>query len=376
MATRSPAPCIAVVGPANAGKTTLLHHLDAQLQARLASVLVIKGNPDGTGRYLFHAPHLRESGKAEVKGFWGSSTIERICEWVGHGRRYLELALLDFGGRHNPDNTRMLQRCSHYIVVTRSGDDEGARSWEDVCHQAGLVKLASLRSVGAETVPCIVQAGDVLAGTFQHAAPPDDEDQVAALEPLVRAIVALRRPVGTSYVNLHLTRRWTEQDVHEVAGLAPKVRQIVAAGEDVVLGGQAPVWAYLAGLRVAVEADPNARLFFFDPKQEEGLVRIPATHRPGSFPPDVLEAEWDETSAEFPILLLTKTAGDRFLPPAAAQQLESAPWRPVPRTDSAGLYGTPPIWVYGAYTRWLLGAGVRTLYSYDAGLERYVRITP
>ena len=52
------APCVAVVGPAGSGKTTLLHHLDHAL-ARHPSrprTHVVKGNPDGTGRYLFHAP--------------------------------------------------------------------------------------------------------------------------------------------------------------------------------------------------------------------------------------------------------------------------------------------------------------------------------
>lgn len=95
-------PCIAIVGPANAGKTTLLHELDERLQQRLRAALVIKGNPDGTGRYLFHSPDLRESLKDEVKGKWGADTVERICEWIGHGRRNLEIALLDFGGKHNP----------------------------------------------------------------------------------------------------------------------------------------------------------------------------------------------------------------------------------------------------------------------------------
>ena len=43
--------CIAVVGPASSGKTTLLHLLDEALQHHKAQplVYVVKGNPDGTG---------------------------------------------------------------------------------------------------------------------------------------------------------------------------------------------------------------------------------------------------------------------------------------------------------------------------------------
>jgi hypothetical protein len=127
MNSTSEAPCIAIVGPANAGKTTLLHQLDEKLN-RLDSFLVLKGNPDGTGRYLYHAPELRNDPEftKSVKGKWGDATIERICEWITHGRRNLSLALLDFGGRHDEQtaegNARMLDVCSHYLVVSRDND--------------------------------------------------------------------------------------------------------------------------------------------------------------------------------------------------------------------------------------------------------------
>lgn len=63
-----PAPCVAVVGPANSGKTTLLHFLDEALQRHAAQPLtyVVKGSPDGTGRYLFHAPELRAALRERV----------------------------------------------------------------------------------------------------------------------------------------------------------------------------------------------------------------------------------------------------------------------------------------------------------------------
>ncbi len=116
------------IGPANAGKTTLLHQLDEKLKRQLDSVLMIKGNPDGTGRYLYHAPDLRNEAdfKRSVKGKWGDATVDRICEWITHGRHNLSLALLDFGGRHDEQtaagNARMLKACSHYLVVSRDTD--------------------------------------------------------------------------------------------------------------------------------------------------------------------------------------------------------------------------------------------------------------
>lgn len=144
------APCIAVIGPANAGKTTLLHQLDERLQKRLAAVLVIKGNPDHTGRYQFHAPNLREALKAHVKGMWGSTTIEHVCESISCGRRNLEVALLDFGGKHSPENDRMQALCSHYVVVSRLADVEEGASWDRVGAQNSLKRIARMRSIGPE----------------------------------------------------------------------------------------------------------------------------------------------------------------------------------------------------------------------------------
>src|SRR5205823_5373022 len=56
------APCVAVIGPPNSGKTTLLHLLDSALQHHPDAPLayVVKGSPDGSGRYLHRAPDLRE----------------------------------------------------------------------------------------------------------------------------------------------------------------------------------------------------------------------------------------------------------------------------------------------------------------------------
>src|SRR5918992_4483270 len=100
------APCVAVVGPANSGKTTLLQLLDDALQRHPAQALayVVKGNPDGTGRYLFHAPELRRALKERVKGGWCDTTVEIVCGWIEHCRRHLDLVLVDVGGRHAPGN--------------------------------------------------------------------------------------------------------------------------------------------------------------------------------------------------------------------------------------------------------------------------------
>lgn len=374
--TANLAPCIAVVGPANSGKTTLLHQLDEHLQARINAVLVLKGNPDGTGRYQFHAPDLREALKAEVKGQWGSATIDRICDWIDHGRRNLSIALLDFGGKHSPENGRMLGRCSHYILVSRLGDEKGAASWEEVCRRNNLRLVASMRSVGPDDPPPQLASDEAgMTGTFRFDASPGDTVNDTVLTPLTERIVSMGRTVDlTPYVDLHLLTPWTEEMVSTVAGRDHKIRELAERVGAVVLGGVAPRWAYLAGLRCALLVNDQARVFFFDPKEPERLVEIPARRRPVNFPPGQLQLSWN-VKPGFAELRCELLSPDKFLPSSAAQNLAGAPgYGEVPNLDSVGLYGPGPTWLYGAYARWLMACGVRRLGSWDGRKQGYITV--
>jgi hypothetical protein len=368
------APCIAVVGPANAGKTTLLHQLDERLQKRLPAVLVLKGNPDGTGRYQFHSPNLREALKAEVKGRWGDVTVERICEWIDQGRRNLNIALLDFGGRYNPiSDDRMLSRCSHYIVVSRLADTEGAEHWNEICRRNHLQKIGWMQSVGPDgRAPHIVPSSKILNGTFRFDAGPEDTMNDSVLAPLVELIVGMSRKADVSpYIDLH--RTWTADMILTVGGLDQKIREMSSRVGAVVLGGAAPIWAYLAGLHCALEANQETRVFFFDPKQPQRLVEIPARHVPGSFPEATLQVDW-EAGSGLTVLRFKTLTTDKFLPPAAAQNLQSAPWFGEIPDTAIGLYGAGPTWLYGTYARWLMGSGVRHLRSWDGRTEGYITV--
>lgn len=375
------APCIAVVGPANAGKTTLLHQLDEKLQAKLDSMLVIKGNPDGTGRYLYHSPDLRHDPefKKSVKGRWGAGTIERICEWITHGRRNLSLALLDFGGRHDEQtaagNTLMLRACSHYLLVSRREDEPGAAFWDQVCRNHGLTRIGHLHSIPYGDRPAVLRQNGAFEATFCVDVQPGDPINDPVLDPLVGALLQLSCPSDAMpYVNLHRPQDWQFDQIADVAGQADKIGELARKTGVVVLGGKAPIWAYLAGLRSALNANEHTRVFFFDPQQPESLVEIPREHMPSdAFPKDLLAPEWAEEGGRS-VLHLNVTSPDQFIPPQAAQNLHAAPLPPPPPSKHVGLSGRRPRWLFGTYARWLLGQGVTTLGSWDGRKHGYVDV--
>src|SRR5437867_357448 len=152
------APCVAVIGPANSGKTTLLHLLDIALQDHQAGALVyiIKGQPDGSGRYLYLAASEREKFKPRTKGQWIPLTVDTIVDWIRNARRTLELTLLDFGGKHDAVNGRMLRECSHYIVMAGSHLPEGeVHLWVDEAERNGLIPVAHVVSLWEQGDPFV-----------------------------------------------------------------------------------------------------------------------------------------------------------------------------------------------------------------------------
>jgi hypothetical protein len=372
--TTTPAPCIAVVGPANAGKTTLLHQLDHLLQARLKAVLVIPGSPDHTGRYLHRAPHQREDLKAHVKGRWTPATVDHICQSIDRARHNLELAILDFGGKHDDANDLMLTRCTHYLVVARRGDLAGADSWDAVCRRNGLVRIGQMSSLAetATEAPAIAESNQGWLGTFRYDATAGDPVNDPVMTTLADEIAALARPShAMPYIDLHEPERWEERHIADVRGRADAIHEMAARTGVVVLGGVAPIWGYLAGLRCALSANPDSRIFFFDPKLPERLVEIPRHCSDGAWPENLLRLQWsgDRNEARLEFHALTE---DKFLRPAAATSLANAPgYGEIPDAPIC-LWGFSPLWVYGTYARWLANAGARPLGSFDAALSRCV----
>ena len=366
------APCVAVVGPANSGKTSLLHLLDAALQTHPSAplVYVVKGNPDGTGRYLLHAPELREKLKPRVKGAWGETTVETVSGWIDECRRHLELVLLDFGGRHAPANERMLRRCSHFIVVARA--EEGREpagavatppgpSWAAVCEAAGLAPVAVVRSLGGSGAPEISRGpSGVLSAAFRaDACGPEDPTNRQVVAGIVEEMLALaRRREAPAYVDLRLGRDWLPADLRDVGGRLGRIQRLAGAGEPIVLGGgRAPAWAYGAALHRALDVAPAARVRVFDPKVPGALVEVPATpeRARGGYLARSVTARWHPLPAgEGATLDFLISTPDRMLSPAAALSPQELPVPAgEPPAGALVVSGSAPIWLLLTATRWL-----------------------
>jgi hypothetical protein len=385
MNDRDLAPCVAVVGPARSGKTTLLHLLDAALQHHPDQPLayVVKGNPDGTGRYLFHAPALREPLKPRVKGRWTSHTVETVCAWIANTRRRLELVLLDFGGKHARANPRMLRCCSHYIVVSRRFETsagerrDGMPSWEAVCGECGLQRVARVRS-RLRGQPRAVETLAGLECRFRsNAGAPGDPTNRKVVRAIVARLLALRRKrAKLPYFDLRLGRRWKVCDLPGLAGKLPALRARVRSGGAITLGGLAtPIWAYACAMHRILDENPAARIAVYDPKVPGAFVRIPGRLEPerGGLPRRCLRVTWEKQPRRA-VLDLKVVTRDRFLPMDAAVALASAPLprQPLPPAPLIVVTGAGPIWLHLAYSRWARQAGAQRLAVWDANMTRDV----
>jgi hypothetical protein len=276
----------------------------------------------------------------------------------------------------------MLAACSHYIVVNREGRDSDAPLWDGVGREHGLIPLGWMRSQPKDGAGPVVISDEpsYCQAVFQVDAGPGDGRNDKALSPLVESLVALSRPVRqTPYINISRPERWSVDMIATVAGEAGRIEEHAARTGVVIIGGKAPVWAFLAALRVAIAAQPNVRVFFFDPRQPQRLVEIPAWQGEparaggGEFPSNALSLHWRRDGARS-VLEFEVTTHDKFLPPAAAQNLEAAPLFPKPPSLDVALSGAIPMWLFGTYARWLIASGVERLASWDVGMKDYVQI--
>lgn len=356
----------------------MLHLLDAALSAHAEQPLayVVKGNPDGTGRYLYHVPERREAFKPHVKGKWTRQTPETIRTWVERARRTLEIVLLDFGGKHDPGNHHMLEVCTHYLVLSREFPDaameeaEGMSSWIREARMAGLEPLAHVRSLWERGEAS--WDGESRQGTFRaDASLPGDTLNDGLVGPLTEALLAIRlRREGRRYFDLQRAERWTPEDLPELGGLRTVLEDAARAG-PVELGGKTAIWVYLAAMHRALDANPAASVSIFDPKVAGEYVTIPGSYTPHaeSFPQGELSLRWSEADGAGRLDIASATR-DKFLSLDVAFMLRYLPFPEgaKPEGKAVTVNGPAPIWLHAACSMWARVNGAHEIFVNDAAI--------
>ena len=288
-----------------------------------------------------------------------------------------ELVLLDFGGTHSPDNRRMLELCSHYIVLARRFPDpaqeaaEGAGSWRAACEANNLLPVAVIESLWQQGA-CVVKEGALMEASLRaDASAPGDRANSALIDALTARLLTMRVPrAPVAGIDLRLNRDWSPSDLPSLGGLLPNVAALAHSGAALDLHGRAPVWIYLAAMHRALPLNPHATVRMQDPKIE-GSIPIPAMlGQPGRFPPDALRLEWQESARPgFCKLEISISTPDNFLPGWVSAELASLPLPQGagPPSPKVVVSGALPIWLHMAYSRWLRSLpGVETIGVWDA----------
>jgi len=211
-------PAVIIGGPPHSGKSVLTYLLTQQLRAWKVEHYVLRACPDGEGDWSQEAPpdtvHLLRQ-----KGQFSTRFVDRVC--TGLAQRHLPL-LVDVGGSPTPDQERILDFCTHAILL--APDDEGLATWRARAEHHGLAIIAELHStLHGQDILCAT--GAVLRG------------QIAALErhtaTLERYTATLERHTATLERHTATLERHTATlERHTAAGspvaaLAERLRDLL-----------------------------------------------------------------------------------------------------------------------------------------------------
>jgi len=383
------APCIAVIGPANSGKTSLLDLLDEALQQDDAAplVYVVKANPDGSARYAHNTPDMRN----REKGQWTPETIGTSIGWIRSARKHLEIVLVDVGGNRKgaalEGNLRLFRECTHYLVLARHFTDpaeereKGMEAWAADAEQAGLkpfARIVSTIKVGDPSFDPASRTG-LFRGDAGH---PRDTLNIPLVDALTASLMSDLRLQRDSPQYFDLRRRhfWRETDLPALGGKLGALQDALGVADDILLGGSAPIFAYAAAFHAALDQKPGATIRIFDPKVPSGQVVIPLAGYSGTaqpIPQDVLKLDWITE----PILILKFTAAtqDRFFGSDVIENLASLTVPDPPQSlqgAAVEVNGSGPIWLHLTLSNWLRSRDTGRIGHWDAGLKRVVWVWP
>jgi CRISPR-associated protein Csx3 len=146
-------PAIIIGGPPHAGKSVLFSSLTRVLHEQGVAHHAIRACPDGEGNWSQEIDQEMVR-LIRIKGQWSNEFLEGICRDLE--RRHLPL-LVDMGGRPDGLQIRILQHCTHSLLLLRADEEDNAQRWRQLVEENGLLPLAQLYSEreGASTLTSI-----------------------------------------------------------------------------------------------------------------------------------------------------------------------------------------------------------------------------
>lgn len=168
-------PAILIGGPPKSGKSVLSRALDLTLESKglKNTIHLHRAQWDGEGDW-FADMENRNLAKALSKQYRGKpvnpqaffQTQGRIVDEI---RQAMNLVLVDFGGLPQPSDVILLERCTHYIII--SSQPELIPYWHEFCGQQGkLTPLAVIHSVLEERLEVLQMKPylEIIAGSWHH----------------------------------------------------------------------------------------------------------------------------------------------------------------------------------------------------------------
>ncbi len=134
-------PAVVIGGPPHSGKSVLIYSLSQALRKRQIDHYVLRACPDGEGDWANEAAEILVR-KIRIKGDWSARWVETMCRDIE--QRHLPL-LIDIGGKPTVEQERMLDCCTHSILLAK--DNVTHTEWQQRLGRHGLLPVAALTSV-------------------------------------------------------------------------------------------------------------------------------------------------------------------------------------------------------------------------------------
>jgi len=368
-------PAILIGGPPNAGKSVLFYSLTQTLHEHGVRHHAIRACPDGEGNWYqeIHRSLDPETIRLlRIKKAWSDSFVEGICRDLEG--RHLPL-LVDMGGRPRESQMRILQACTHSLLLLRRDEPESMDAWRALVNRAGLLPLAEIFSEHDGT-STIISETPVLTGILANL-----ERGIPAQGILFDALVKRIAALFTSYsledlertklalaptectVNLDpLLHRFDPQAAAWTPEMLKHLPDELPAHTDLAVYGRGPGWLY--GM-LAAYTDQHS-FYQFDP-------------RIGWLAPPVLTFSAQPSSDEITVhlreyrdaFILTTSIHNDYLDHLQAEQLA---FPPVPADHGLIIDGKIPHWLLTALVRLYDKAGVTWIACHQPTLKGAVVI--